>query len=263
MISQRYVDSLGTDALYDKAVEGMLRELGDPYTTYLTEDRLSRLNDQISGTYAGIGLQIDIRDGWPVVLEPIIGGPSERAGILAGDRIIQVGKESTRGWTRDEASRVLRGPQGAAVDFLVERGDQRIPFSIVRDRVHLRAVQRVELLPNAVGYVDLNVFSAQTADELQAAVDSLVRLGARSLVLDLRGNPGGLLEQGWPWPSCSSIAGRVLCNCTAVPGRRARRTPTRCPSAGPRCHLPYSLIDPAPAHPRLSRARCRITIGPL
>lgn len=196
MISQRYVDSLGTDALYDKAVEGMLRELGDPYTTYLTEDRLSRLNDQISGTYAGIGLQIDIRDGWPVVLEPIIGGPSERAGILAGDRIIQVGKESTRGWTRDEASRVLRGPQGAAVDFLVERGDQRIPFSIVRDRVHLRAVQRVELLPNAVGYVDLNVFSAQTADELQAAVDSLVRLGARSLVLDLRGNPGGLLEQG-------------------------------------------------------------------
>ncbi len=196
MISQRYVDSLGTDALYDKAVEGMLRELGDPYTTYLTEDRLSRLNDQISGTYAGIGLQIDIRDGWPVVLEPIIGGPSERAGILAGDRIIQVGKESTRGWTRDEASRVLRGPQGAAVDFLVERGDQRIPFSIVRDRVHLRAVQRVELLPNAVGYVDLNVFSAQTADELQAAVDSLVRQGARSLVLDLRGNPGGLLEQG-------------------------------------------------------------------
>ncbi len=196
MISQRYVDSLGADELYDKAVAGMLRELGDPYTTYLAEDRLRRLNEQISGTYAGIGLQIDIRDGWPVVLEPINGGPSERAGILAGDRIVQIGKESTRGWTRDEVSRVVRGPQGTAVNFLVERGDQHIPFSIVRDKVHLRAVQRVALLPNGVGYVDVNVFSAQTADELRMAVDSVVHLGARALVMDLRGNPGGLLEQG-------------------------------------------------------------------
>jgi carboxyl-terminal processing protease len=195
-IAQRYVDSLDASEVYDKAVAGMLRELGDPYTTYLAEDRLRRLNEQISGTYAGIGLQIDIRESWPVVLEPINGGPSERAGILTGDRIVQIGKESTRGWTRDEVSRVVRGPQGTAVNFVIERGDQQIPFSIVRDKVHLRAVQRVALLPNGVGYVDVNVFSAQTVDELRAAVDSVVRLGARALVMDLRGNPGGLLEQG-------------------------------------------------------------------
>ncbi|HEY0929777.1 MAG TPA: S41 family peptidase [Gemmatimonas sp.] len=195
-IAQRYVDSLDASEVYDKAVAGMLRELGDPYTTYLAEDRLRRLNEQISGTYAGIGLQIDIRESWPVVLEPINGGPSERAGILTGDRIVQIGKESTRGWTRDEVSRVVRGAQGTAVNFIIERGDQRIPFSIVRDKVHLRAVQRVALLPNGVGYVDVNVFSAQTADELRLAVDSVVRMGARALVMDLRGNPGGLLEQG-------------------------------------------------------------------
>jgi carboxyl-terminal processing protease len=195
-VAQKFVDSLDASAIYDKAVSGMLRELDDPYTTFLAEDRLRRLNEQISGTYAGVGLQVDIRDRWPIVIEPVLGGPSERAGVIAGDRIVQVGKESTRGWSRDETSRALRGPPGSTVTFTIERGDQRIGFTLVRDKVHLRAVQRVALLPNAVGYVDVNVFSAQTASELRTAVDSVVRLGARSLVLDLRGNPGGLLEQG-------------------------------------------------------------------
>jgi carboxyl-terminal processing protease len=90
----------------------------------------------------------------------------------------------------------LRGPPGSSVTFAVERGGQRLSFTLVRDKVHLRAVQRVALLANGVGYVDVNVFSAQTATELGAAIDSIVKLGARSLVMDLRGNPGGLLEQG-------------------------------------------------------------------
>lgn len=195
-VAQKYVDSLAADAIYDKAVNGMLRELQDPYTSFLGEDRLRRLNEQISGTYAGVGLQVDIRDGWPVVIEPVLGGPSEREGVLAGDRITRVGKESTFGWTRDETSRALRGPTGSSVTFAVDRSGQAITFTLVRDKVHLRAVQRVALLPNGVGYIDVNVFSAQTASELAAATDSVVKLGARSLVMDLRGNPGGLLEQG-------------------------------------------------------------------
>jgi carboxyl-terminal processing protease len=195
-VAQKYVDSLAVDAIYDKAVNGMLRELQDPYTSFLGEDRLRRLNEQISGTYAGVGLQVDIRDGWPVVIEPVLGGPSERQGVLAGDRITKVGSESTFGWTRDETSRALRGPSGSNVTFTVDRGGQVIAFTLVRDKVHLRAVQRVALLPQNVGYIDVNVFSAQTASELAAAVDSVVKLGARALVMDLRGNPGGLLEQG-------------------------------------------------------------------
>ena len=195
-VAQKYVDSLDGSVIYDKAVAGLLHELKDPYTSYLAEDRLRRLNEQITGTYAGIGLQIDIRDGWPVVIEPIVGGPSERAGVLVGDRLVLVGQESTRGWSRDETSKAMRGPPGSRVTFTVERGESRVNFTLVRDKVHLRAVQRVQLLPNGVGYVDLNVFSAQTAAELTAAVDSVVKRGARSLVMDLRGNPGGLLEQG-------------------------------------------------------------------
>jgi carboxyl-terminal processing protease len=195
-VAQKYVDSLDGSVIYDKAVAGLLRELKDPYTSYLAEDRLRRLNEQITGTYAGVGLQVDIRDGWPVVIEPIVGGPSERAGVMVGDRLVLVGTESTRGWQREETSKAMRGPPGSSVTFTVDRGGQRVSFTLVRDKVHLRAVQRVQLLQNGVGYVDVNVFSAQTAAELSAAIDSVVKLGARSLVMDLRGNPGGLLEQG-------------------------------------------------------------------
>ncbi len=217
-VAQKYVDSLDGSAIYEKAVAGLLRELKDPYTTYLAEDRLRRLNEQISGTYAGVGMQIDTRDGWPVVIEPIVGGPSERAGLLVGDRIVMVGKESTRGWSREETSKAMRGPPGSSVTFTVERGESRVNFTLVRDKVHLRAVQRVQLLQNGVGYVDVNVFSAQTATELSAAVDSLVKLGARSLVMDLRGNPGGLLEQGIAVSELFLDRGQSIVQLRARPG---------------------------------------------
>jgi carboxyl-terminal processing protease len=195
-VAQKYVDSLPADSIYAKSVTGMLTELEDPFTSFLTEDRVRRLSEQMNGTFSGIGLQIDIRDGWPVVIEPVIGGPSERAGVLAGDRIVRIGKESTKDLDREEVFKRLRGATGSSVTFTVARGDQQQDFTLVRDKVHLRAVQRVTLLQNGTGYVDVNVFNAFTATELSAAIDSLVRQGARSLVMDLRGNPGGLLEQG-------------------------------------------------------------------
>lgn len=217
-VAQKYVDSLDGSMIYEKAVSGLLRELNDPYTSYLADDRLRRLNEQISGTYAGVGLQVDIRDGWPVVIEPILGGPSERAGVLAGDRIVVVGKESTRGWQREETAKAMRGAPGSSVTFTVARGDQQVSFTLLRDKVHLRAVQRVQLLQRDVGYVDVNVFSAQTASELTAAVDSVVKLGARSLVMDLRGNPGGLLEQGVAVAELFLDRGQSIVQLRARPG---------------------------------------------
>ena len=195
-VATRYVDSLDAATIYDKAVAGLLRELKDPYTTFLGENRLRRLNEQMSGTYVGVGLQMDVRDGWPTVIEPVPGGPSWKAGIIAGDKLVKVAGDVTKGWTRDEASRALRGPPGSKVLFEIERGDTRLSVTVQRDNVHLRAVTRVTMLPGSVGYVDVNVFNQSTAEELKIAIDSLVKAGARSLLMDLRGNPGGLLEQG-------------------------------------------------------------------
>lgn len=195
-VAQKYVDSLPADTIYAKSVAGLLNELDDPFTSFLTEERVRRLNEQMAGTFSGIGLQIDIRDGWPIVIEPVLGGPSDLAGVMAGDRIVRIGKEATKDLDREEVFRRLRGPTGSSVTFTVERGGQEQSFTLLRDKVHLRAVQRVALLQNGTGYVDVNVFNAFTAAEITSAIDSLVKMGARSLVMDLRGNPGGLLEQG-------------------------------------------------------------------
>ena len=221
-VALQYVDSLDPTVIYNKAVSGLLHELKDPYTAFLGEDRLRRLNEQISGTYAGVGLRMDVRDGWPVVIEPIRGGPAHHVGMQVGDRVVLVDKESPKGWTMDEVSKAFRGPAGSRVVLTVERADQRIPFTVQREAVRLPAVPRVTMLPGNVGYADVKIFSAQTATELQAAVDSLVHAGAHALVLDLRGNPGGLLEQGVAVSEMFLDPGQSIVQLRARPGTAAQ-----------------------------------------
>lgn len=195
-VQQRFVDSVATDELYAKAAAGLLDELGDPYTTFLPPDRLKSLDEQISGTYAGIGLNVNERDGYQTVIEPLPGSPAYRAGVQMGDRLVAIDGMSTRKMLPEEIGRAVRGKPGTKVNITLERAGKAIELDIVRDTVHRRAVARAVILPNSVGYVDINIFGTKTAEELAVAIDSLVRAGAKSLVVDLRGNPGGLLEQG-------------------------------------------------------------------
>lgn len=197
-IASKYVEPVSTDSLYRKAVNGMLGQLRDPHTVFLDAKRRARLDETTSGNYGGLGVQIDVRDGWITIIAPLPGSPAERAGIQTADRIVEVNRRSTRGWTQDEAMKSLRGNAGSVVDLLVERPgvDERIPFRLSRRNIHARAVQRVAMLRPGIGYLDVNVFSDSTADEVAQSVDSLVRGGARAVLLDLRGNPGGLLDQG-------------------------------------------------------------------
>ncbi|MGQ0713622.1 MAG: S41 family peptidase [Gemmatimonadaceae bacterium] len=197
-VTERYVDSLGRDSIYREAVQGMLRELDDPYTVFLSGDRLERLNENTTGRYAGLGVQIDVRDGWITVVSPLPESPAERAGIQTGDRIVEMDGRSTEGWTADEALRELRGPRGTRVSIMVERPglEARLPFRLTRADIQVHAVRRADLLPGQVGYLDIDVFSEHTASELAEEIEKMRKRGARSLILDLRRNPGGLLEQG-------------------------------------------------------------------
>ena len=197
-VQRFYVDSAAADSLYTKALTGMVRELGDPHSVVLTRERLSRLSETTSGNYAGVGLKTIVRDSWLTVNEAIAGGPAERAGIQPGDRLVEIEGESTKGWTQEEAQRRMRGAPETKVRFVIERPgvEGRIPFTLARDAVHVRAVQRVAMLRDSVGYLDVNTFSGATAEEVRQGVDSLRALGARSVLLDLRSNPGGLLDQG-------------------------------------------------------------------
>ena len=197
-VARNYVDSVPEDAMYRMAVEGMLYELEDPYTSLLAPEKLGRLNETTSGNYAGIGIQADVRDGWIVVIAPTPGSPAERAGIQPGDRIIEIDGRSTQGWTLEDASRSFRGDAGTSVALRLERPGMAnsVPLTLTRRPLHRSAVRRLAMLPNGVGYIDLKAFSDSSDRELSRSVNALISRGAKSLILDLRANPGGLLEQG-------------------------------------------------------------------
>ncbi len=197
-VQNDFVDSLATPLLYRKAVDGLLYELGDPYTALVAPDKLGKLSESTTGNYAGLGLQVEIRDNAVVVIAPLPGSPADRAGLMTGDRIVEVQGKSTQGWTLDDVSNVFRGKTGETVALEVDRPGNinPLPFKLTRRAIHLSAVRRATLLSNGVGYVDLKAFSDSTTREMRRAIDSLAKAGMHSLILDLRANPGGLLSQG-------------------------------------------------------------------
>jgi len=197
-VAARFVDSVPAAVLNERAAAGLVRELGDPNSALLTAERLRRLSERTTGNYAGVGLRADVRDGVVYVVGVVPGAPAERAGVRAGDRIVEIAGEPTRGLTAEEVTRRLRGAPETPARFAVERlgVEGRIPFTITRESVHVRSVRRVALLGGGVGYLDLAAFTGNSADEVRAGVDSLRTLGARAVVFDLRGNPGGLLDEG-------------------------------------------------------------------
>jgi len=197
-VQNDFVDPVSDSALYRKSLDGMLYELKDPYSTFLPPDRFARLSETTSGNYAGLGLETDLRDGWLIVVAPMPGGPAERAGLQPGDRIIEVMGKSAKGWTSEEASRALRGAPGTSVILKIERPGVATPIvlSLTRTTIHQSAVRRSSMLSDGVGYIDLKAFSDSTAKELNGAIGGLLDHGMKTLVLDMRTNPGGLLTQG-------------------------------------------------------------------
>ena len=193
-----------------------------------------------TGNYAGIGAQIEVRDGAIVVVAPLPETPAERAGVLAGDRIVEVSGKTTVGMTQDDAVRALRGAEGSQVTLKIVRAGatELITYTLTRARIHSRFVRTVMMLTDGVGYVETNPFSQSAADELQVAVDSLKRLGMRSLVLDLRNNPGGLLDEGIGVADLFLNPGQEIV-ATRGPGAPldARPSRTRRRSATRRCPL--------------------------
>ncbi|MDX2194354.1 MAG: S41 family peptidase [Gemmatimonadales bacterium] len=197
-VQNYYVDSLPEGDLYQKATNGLLGELKDPYSVLLQGDDYRALTEQTTGNYAGLGIQIDVRDGWITVVAPLPESPAERAGIETGDQIVEVDGKSTEGWKNDQAVKTLRGEPGSRVKIRVRRAGVTAPlaFELNRATIHMRSVPAGTLFDGGVGYVSMNGVSETSAAELRKEVMALRAKGAKSLVLDLRLNPGGLLDQG-------------------------------------------------------------------
>jgi carboxyl-terminal processing protease len=197
-VQRDYVDTLAIDELYRKAATGMVAELHDPNSTMLDARRMQALAEQTAGAYDGVGVQIDARDGWLSVIAPLPGSPAEKAGIRPGDRIVEIDGRPVSVRALDLARAGLRGAPGTKVTLLVERPGvaARIPFTLVRAGIHVDPVRHAMMLTPTAGYVQLAVFAESSAASLHRSVESLRTRGARTLLLDLRGDPGGLLQQG-------------------------------------------------------------------
>jgi len=197
-VQDRFVDEKTTSDLYKMAIDGMLEELGDPHTAFMSSDEYSRLMIETQGEYGGVGMEIGSRDGWITVISPLPGTPAERAGMQAGDRIVEIEGKTTRNMKEDDAVKLLRGPRGSPVNFKVMREgmSEPSPYRIVREEIRIKSVPAAYMIDNSVGYVELVRFSERSTDELRAAINQLKSQGMKSLILDMRRNPGGLLDQG-------------------------------------------------------------------
>ncbi|MCH7825894.1 MAG: S41 family peptidase [Acidobacteria bacterium] len=196
IIDRHYVDDVDVDELFDNATRGVLENL-DPHSRYYSADEYTALQEQYRGDYAGIGVSFEMFDGVLTVLNALEGGPSQALGIRPGDQIIEVEKQSAIGWTVEEVYDRLRGPAGTLVNVTVMRPsvDELLQYTITRGNVEIPAVSIVAMLNDEVGYIRLATFSQKTADQVEKALQDLEVRGMKRLVLDLRGNGGGLMSQ--------------------------------------------------------------------
>lgn len=196
-INRLYVDTLDENKLVDNAIVGMLKSL-DPHSSYTPQKDVQKLNEPLQGSFEGIGVQFNMAEDTLLVIQPISGGPSERMGIIAGDRIVLVNDTAIAGvkMSREEIMRRLRGPKGTKVKLgIVRRGVEGIQnFIVTRDKIPVFSIDAAYMMNSTTGYIRINNFGATTHDEFVEKVKILKKEGMQTLVLDLQENGGGYLQ---------------------------------------------------------------------
>ena len=196
-ITSLYVDEVDEDKLVEEAIIRMLEQL-DPHSTYSDAEQTKSLNEPLQGNFDGIGVQFQMVDDTLLVIQPVSGGPSERAGILAGDRIIAVNDTVLAGvhMSSDDVMARLRGPRGTLARLdVVRRGiDGTLTFEVKRDKIPILSLDASYVIQPGTGYIRINRFAATTADEFREALTALQKKGVTDLILDLQGNGGGYLN---------------------------------------------------------------------
>ena len=197
LVSNRFVDTIPANDIFEKAARGLVKELNDPYSELLTPKDLRQFNNRTGGRYGGLGMLIEQQDGQIVVATVYPNTPAEGAGVREGDRIVRVDTVSTQGWTISQVSEFLTGTPGTKVSATFARPGVATPlrFTFTRAVIRVPAVPYTLMLGNNVGYVPLQAFNENAANNLDSALKKLQASGARGVVLDMRGNPGGILEQ--------------------------------------------------------------------
>lgn len=197
IIESHYVDErqVDLDALSERALEAIVAGL-DPYSAYLSAKDLARLQEETQQEFGGIGIQVEMRDERLTIVAPIDGTPGARAGLMRGDQILEVDGASIEGRPMDEAIGQLRGAPGTAVQLSLfrPRNGERFDATLKREIIAVQSVRGARMLEGDIGYLRILLFGARTGVEMETAIAALSEQGMRRLVVDLRDNPGGLLE---------------------------------------------------------------------
>lgn len=194
-VTEKYVDDITPHGFIRAGIDGLLQDL-DPYTIYYEGEESSELDLLMQGKYGGIGISIGVKDGFLTVISTADQSPGHRAGILPGDRILSVDGFTSQDLNYQELSNMVRGEPGTLVRLTVSRPglERTLEFELVREMVHVENITYHGVLDGGVGYIKLTKFAKNADVEFAAALKELERQGMKSLVIDIRGNPGGLLE---------------------------------------------------------------------
>jgi len=195
-IQANYIEDVDPQELIYGALRGMVYSLKDPNSSFLDPDAYQLLREDTQGKFGGLGIFIGMRDNVLTVISPIVGTPAWRAGVKAGDKIIQINGESTEMMTIFDAVKRLRGPAGTDVTITVRREGEKEPisFTITREIIKVESVRNARIIGDGIGYVWLQEFQEDTGRDLEQALDALEEQGMHALILDLRNNTGGLLD---------------------------------------------------------------------
>ena len=223
-IANLYVDETDEGKLVESAIIGMLEEL-DPHSTYSNAEEVKKMNEPLQGNFDGIGIQFNMAEDTLFVIQPVSGGPSEKVGIRAGDRITHVNDTLIAGvkMTTDDITRRLKGPKGTKVNVKVLRKgvDEQLSFTIERDKIPVYSLDASYMMTPKIGYIKINRFGATTHEEFMDALASLKGQGLQDLILDLQGNGGGYLN------AAIDIANEFLGSGELIVYTEGRRNPRR------------------------------------
>ena len=195
VIKARYIEDVPAETLAAGAVKGMVQSLGDPHSIYMDAKMYKEFMVETEGSFSGVGIVIGVKDKVLTVVSPIEGTPGDKAGIKSGDQILRIDGKETKDMALDEAVGKIRGAEGTQVILTIRRPEQEVKdYALTRSNIQIKTVSG-KMLPDNIGYIRIAMFNEATGKDLNQKYEELQKQGMKAVVLDLRDNPGGLLEE--------------------------------------------------------------------